>query len=62
MKFFLLIALFFSAPLAYAGDRPNIIFILADDLGIGDLGCYGQQNLKHPPAREKQNPNQREDG
>ncbi|TWU57630.1 arylsulfatase [Rubripirellula reticaptiva] len=29
-------------------DSPNVIFILADDLGIGDLGCYGQQKLKTP--------------
>jgi arylsulfatase A-like enzyme len=25
--------------------KPNIVFILADDLGYGDLGCYGQKRL-----------------
>ena len=25
--------------------RPNVIFILADDLGWGELGCYGQQKI-----------------
>jgi arylsulfatase A-like enzyme len=31
-----------------AATRPNVIFIIADDLGYGDLSCYGQQNFKTP--------------
>ncbi len=29
-------------------NKPNIVYILADDLGYGELGCYGQQKIETP--------------
>ncbi|MEO0415625.1 MAG: arylsulfatase [Verrucomicrobiota bacterium] len=40
--FALVISAFAEAP------KPNIIFVLADDLGYGDLGCFGQKHIQTP--------------
>jgi uncharacterized sulfatase len=46
--------LWFASSLICMGDGlakstpPNLIFILADDLGYGDLGCYGQERIRTP--------------
>ena len=37
-----------AAPNPVAVARPNIIFILSDDLAQGDLGCYGQKLIQTP--------------
>jgi arylsulfatase len=35
-------------PTAVRADRPNVVFIIADDLGYGDLGCFGQTKIRTP--------------
>jgi arylsulfatase len=33
-----------------AGGKPNVVFILADNVGFGDLGCYGGGELRGAPT------------
>src|SRR5437867_644376 len=44
----LLAASCFSAETVAKPAQPNVIIILADDMGWGDLGCYGHPSFKTP--------------
>jgi len=56
LQLILIALLMFCAVLAFSQPKikssskklPNIIYIYADDLGYGELGCYGQKKIKTP--------------
>ena len=48
MKRFIALLLLSLAPVLFGAKKPNIIFIMADDLGWTELGSYGQKIIKTP--------------
>src|SRR5262245_10201413 len=48
LTFFLTPSLPLAAPANPTDRPPNIVFIYADDMGYGDLGCYGATAIKTP--------------
>jgi arylsulfatase A len=46
MRFFLALVLFVAS--LHAADKPNIVLIFADDLGVNDIGCYGRKDHNTP--------------
>lgn len=48
LRFALCVCLIVLASLARAADKPNLIFVLSDDIAQGDLGAYGQKLIQTP--------------
>jgi arylsulfatase A-like enzyme len=48
MKLLILFLTLAACSLQAAGEKMNVVFILADDLGWGELGCYGQKKIPTP--------------
>ncbi|XP_058147215.1 steryl-sulfatase isoform X1 [Dasypus novemcinctus] len=48
MGIFLLLLFFLRGAQSSLESRPNVVVLMADDLGIGDPGCYGNQTLRTP--------------
>jgi arylsulfatase A len=43
-----LVAVLLLAPAAFAADPPNVVLIVADDMGYSDVGCFGAKGWKTP--------------
>ena len=48
LPLFSVLLVLFSGRVSAADEKPNIVFILADDLGINDLSCYGRKDQPTP--------------
>ena len=47
-NFTVVLILFCSSSKVFSQDKPNVIILFADDLGYGDLSCYGAQDVNTP--------------